>query len=205
MPSSKINAFHKKGQCFILQNVMDNSGKHFISIQCRFKSGCCCWNGAAIVQFWFFERKRMSKSAPDALHSPTKSMFSMFSLIPHHSYESHQESANICQTGSRHLTKNSHSRVDIDKVLLVCSQNLKYLKKWLGKTVSLNQLEQVPTFPENHLVKSSLEKSLCVEGEKRTNLILSSLLGKYIMKSKSCQLATKSPAELMHWSEIHLA
>lgn len=68
----------------------------------------------------------MPKSGPDAPHSPARSMFSIFSLIPHHSYGSHQESAEVCQTESRHLTMNSHSRADTDKVLLVCSQNPKY-------------------------------------------------------------------------------
>lgn len=45
-----------KGQCFILQNVMDNSWQtfNFNTVQVQI---CCCWNGAAIVQFCFLEGK----------------------------------------------------------------------------------------------------------------------------------------------------
>lgn len=127
MPSYKTNAFHMKGQCFILQNVMDNSWQtfNFNTVQVQ-KLLLLEWSSYCAILF--FGRKRMPKSAPDAPHSPTKSMFSMFSLIPHHSYGSHQESAKVCQTGSRCLIKNSHSRADRDKVLLVCSQNPKCLE-----------------------------------------------------------------------------
>lgn len=124
MPSYKINAFHMKGQCFILQNIMDNwQTFNFNTLQVQ---NLLLLEWSSYCAILFFGRKRMPKSAPDAPHSPRKSMFSIFSLVPHHSYGSHQESTEVCQTESRHITKNSHSRAD--KVLLVCSQNHKYLE-----------------------------------------------------------------------------
>lgn len=67
----------------------------------------------------------MAKSAPDALHSQTKSRLN---LTLHKSHGSDQEPAEVCQTVSRHLTKNSPSRLDTAKVLLVYSQHLQYLE-----------------------------------------------------------------------------
>lgn len=59
---------------------------------------------------------------------PCESMFNIFSLTPHRSYRSHQDSRVVCQTESRHLTMNSPSRVDMAKILLVGSQNRQYLE-----------------------------------------------------------------------------
>lgn len=71
-----------KGQCFILENVMDNSWQTFnlntVQVQ---KLLLLEWSSYCAILF--FGRKRMPKSAPDALHSPTKYMFSIFNLIPH--------------------------------------------------------------------------------------------------------------------------
>lgn len=127
MPSYKINAFHMKGQCFILENIMDNWQTFNFNIL-QVQKLMLLLERSSYCAILFFGRKRMPKSAPDALHSPTKSMFSIFSLIPHCSYGSHQESAEVCQTESRHITKNTHSRAGIDNVLLVCSQNHTYLE-----------------------------------------------------------------------------
>lgn len=127
MPLYKINAFHMKGQCLVLQNVMDNAWQTFnfniVQVQ---KLLLLEWSSYCAILL--FRRKRMPKSVPDAPHSPTKGIFTIFSLIPCHSYGSHEESARVCQTGSGPLTKNSHSRADTDKVLLVFSQNPKYLE-----------------------------------------------------------------------------
>lgn len=71
-----------KDQCFILENLMDNSWQTFnlntMQIQQLLRLE---WSGYCAILV--VGRKRMQKSAPDAPHSPTKSMFSIFSLTPH--------------------------------------------------------------------------------------------------------------------------
>lgn len=195
-----------KGQCFILENTMDNFWQTLNLNRVQVQKLLLEWSSYCAILF--FGKKRMPKSAPDAPHSPMKGMFSIFSWIPHNPYGSHQESAEVCQTESRHLNKNSHSRADTDKVLLVCNQNPQYLEimTWqdsvpesAGASSYLSRKPPGKIFFEEIAVHGG--------GKKRNNLILSSLLGKYTVKSKACQLATKKPswADALKWNSACLS
>lgn len=156
-----------KGQCFILENTTDNSWQTLNLNRVQVQKLLLEWSSYCAILF--FGKKRMPKSAPDAPHSPMKGMFSIFSWIPHNPYGSHQESAEVCQTESRHLNKNSHSRADTDKVLLVCNQNPQYLEIMTWQDSVPESAGASSYLSRNHLVKSSLKKSLCMEeGKKET-------------------------------------
>lgn len=67
-----------KDQCFILENLMDNSWQTFHLNTAQAQQLLLLeWNSYCAILV--YGRKRMPKSAPDALHSPTESMFSIFS------------------------------------------------------------------------------------------------------------------------------
>lgn len=70
-----------KDQCFILENLMDDSWQTFNRNTVQAQQLLLLeWSGSCAILV--FGRKRMPKSAPDALHSPTKSTFSICGLTP---------------------------------------------------------------------------------------------------------------------------
>lgn len=69
----------------------------------------------------------MLKTAPDTLCSPTKSMSGISSLKPHQPQKPLRY-AEVCQTESGLLIKNSPKRADKTEVLLVYSQNPQFLE-----------------------------------------------------------------------------